>query len=146
MGSATGDYSGFEFHGFLWDAQNGMRFLEDIVDASTRKFYWPGYPSGLSDINNKGQMIGGFYQPIGAQSFGFRFDPFIPGDMNCDGVVNQADLSVFLTKLAAGGGPPPSNLPYEPIFDECGWWIGDVNQDGVFDQDDLAPFLAKLPP
>ena len=120
---------------FLLDATHGVRDLNALLDASsaaTGEHLHTGY-----SINNKGQIIASATQSANS----FRVDPFILGDMNCDGVVDSEDLQPFLGQMLKYAGTTP------PLFDgeECGWWIGDINQDALLNEDDLAPFLALLP-
>ena len=55
-------------------------------------------------------------------------DPFVAGDVNCDGVVDLLDVSPFVQLLSTGG------------FSEK----ADINGDGTVDLLDVSPFVALL--
>ncbi len=59
------------------------------------------------------------------------------GDMNCDGVVNFADINPFVLALSDPAG-------YMQQFPTCNINLADVNRDGVVDFADINPFVALL--
>jgi hypothetical protein len=59
------------------------------------------------------------------------------GDMNCDGVVDAADIDPFFIGL----GDPNA---YHQQFPNCNIMNGDVNQDGAFDAGDIDLFMLLL--
>ena len=61
----------------------------------------------------------------------------VPGDMNCDGRFNGADIDPFLLAL----GDPPA---YAARFPNCNILNGDMNADGALNGADLDPFFACL--
>ena len=61
----------------------------------------------------------------------------VPGDMNCDGVVNFADINPFVLALTG-------EVPYEAAFPNCNWLNGDTNGDGTVNFTDINPFVALL--
>ena len=60
-----------------------------------------------------------------------------PGDMNCDGVVNFADINPFVLALTG-------RAPYEAAFPNCRWLNADTNGDGFVNFADINPFVALL--
>ena len=60
-----------------------------------------------------------------------------PGDLNCDSVVNFADINPFVLALTGQG-------PYEAAFPNCNYLNGDCNADGVVNFADINPFVALL--
>ena len=56
--------------------------------------------------------------------------PDLPGDMNCDGVVDFGDINPFVAILT-GGAP-------------CNFYNADVNGDGAIDFGDINPFVTLL--
>ncbi|MBL8878117.1 MAG: hypothetical protein JNG88_03265 [Phycisphaerales bacterium] len=60
-----------------------------------------------------------------------------PGDMNCDGAVNNFDITPFV--LAIANGPE-----YQATYPDCNIAAADVNQDGRVDNFDIDPFVALL--
>jgi hypothetical protein len=63
--------------------------------------------------------------------------PVVPGDMNCDGVVNALDIEGFLGALMS----PQS---YEQQHPGCNLLNGDMDGDGAVTLLDLDPFLQML--
>lgn len=59
------------------------------------------------------------------------------GDMNCDGVVNMADLAPFAQALVDPAG-------YQTAFPACDIARADMNNDGNGDGADLDGFISKL--
>ena len=62
---------------------------------------------------------------------------FLPGDLNCDGVVNFADINPFVLALTGQGA-------YEAAFPNCTWLNADCNSDGNVNFADINPFVALL--
>ena len=60
-----------------------------------------------------------------------------PGDMNCDGAFNGADIDPFFLAL----GDPAA---YELAFPECDIMLGDMNVDGAVNGADIDPFFECL--
>ena len=67
--------------------------------------------------------------------------PFpLPGDLNCDGVVNPFDIDPFILALTDQAG-------YVAMYPTCSLSQGDLNSDGVVNPFDIQPFIdALLPP
>jgi len=63
--------------------------------------------------------------------------PKYPGDMNCDGSIDFADIDPFVLALS---GPEA----YYAQFDFCNWLDGDCNGDGLVDFADIDAFVALL--
>ena len=61
----------------------------------------------------------------------------IVGDMNHDGVINTADVSLFVLALTNPG-------QYEADFGVSPTLVGDINQDGAFNTADVSAFVALL--
>jgi hypothetical protein len=121
---------------FIWDAEYGMRDLETLIAAGTD----PNYAdlSVARDINNAGQIIA---EPSPCFE-GVVLNPFVLADLNCDEVVDEADIPALLLLLV-----DPDQ--YAQSYPDCpGQWAGDVNQDAVLDPADLAAlhdFLGSAP-
>lgn len=78
---------------------------------------------------------------IAAQEFilaGFT-QPKVAGDMNCDGAVNSADITVFVQRLMT----PAVYLFANP---DCHPRNADINTDGVINGRDIAGFVDQLLP
>jgi hypothetical protein len=63
--------------------------------------------------------------------------PVLPGDLNCDGVVDFDDISPFVAALASRQG-------YEARYPLCNWLNGDVDANGDVNFDDISPFVKCL--
>ncbi len=63
--------------------------------------------------------------------------PRVPGDLNCDGQVNFADIDPFVLALSNPAG-------YEAAFPNCNLLNADVNNDGAVNFADIDPFVALL--
>ncbi len=60
-----------------------------------------------------------------------------PGDMNCDGVVNNGDIDPFVLALN-------SQPDYELAYPDCDFNNGDINGDGFVNNGDIDPFVTLL--
>ncbi len=63
-----------------------------------------------------------------------RFDP---GDLNCDGSIDLADVEPFLVALIDPG-------EYETRYEDCDINLADLNDDGSVDLQDVEPFIELL--
>lgn len=61
----------------------------------------------------------------------------LPGDLNCDGVVNFDDINPFVLALS-------NPAAYGQQFPNCNILAGDINGDGRVDFADINPFVALL--
>jgi hypothetical protein len=77
----------------------------------------------------------------------FRVDEYTcefvhqPGDLNCDGAVNNFDISAFVLALSA---TPPDFVEYYTLYADCNQALADVNGDGLVNNFDISPFVALL--
>jgi hypothetical protein len=63
--------------------------------------------------------------------------PALLGDLNCDSLVNNGDIDVFVLALT-------SPLEYATRYPDCQLLNGDANADGVFNNGDIDAFVALL--
>ena len=61
----------------------------------------------------------------------------LPGDMNCDSVVNFVDINPFVLALTG-------QASYEAAYPACYWLNADCNGDGNVNFADINPFVALL--
>jgi pyrrolidone-carboxylate peptidase len=61
----------------------------------------------------------------------------VPGDLNCDGVVNYDDIDPFVLALSDQQG-------YRAAYPGCPWINADADGTGTVDFDDINAFLALL--
>jgi hypothetical protein len=59
------------------------------------------------------------------------------GDLNCDGIVNNFDISPFILALTNEAG-------YVDAYPDCDRDLADVNDDGIVNNFDIAPFIDLL--
>jgi len=60
-----------------------------------------------------------------------------PGDLNCDGLVNNFDIDPFVLALTDPVG-------YAQRFPDCDRMLADINGDGVVDNFDIDPFVKLI--
>lgn len=77
----------------------------------------------------------GVWEP--ATSLGLVNIPQIPGDMNCDGVVNNFDIDAFVLALT-------DTEAYYAAYPYCNPLLGDINGDGLVNNFDIDPFVELL--
>ena len=108
-------------HAFVWDAGRGMRDLNDLIDPAA------GWELRFAmDINAAGQIVGYGTAPDG-QTRGFLLTPVsCPADLDGDGTVGLADLSILLASFGTSGATPAD---------------GDLDGDGDVDLADLSALL-----
>ena len=61
----------------------------------------------------------------------------LPGDMNCDGVVDTGDIPSFVLALI-------DPQAYTEAYPECDITLADINGDGSAHGDDIRPFVERL--
>ncbi len=61
----------------------------------------------------------------------------LPGDLNCDAVVNFADINPFVLALT-------NPFHYPDYYPNCDIYNADLNSDGYVDFGDINPFVALL--
>jgi len=73
-------------------------------------------------------------------SFTFTVGAYSPGDMDCSGAVNNADIPAFILALTNPTGPGG----YSETYPGCNLLNGDVNEDGSFNNADIPAFVDLL--
>jgi len=61
----------------------------------------------------------------------------IRGDLNCDGVLDFADIDPFVLALT-------DQAAYQAQYPSCNWLNPDCNADGLVTAADVDPFVALL--
>lgn len=108
----------------------------DVVDTHSGPFRLVRPQAGARgrdtlDFRVTDPTTGAFADATIVLDYGLR-----PGDMNCDGLVNFADISGFIAAIKAGG---PEGWPID-----CPWLHGDMNGDGLVNFADISGFIAAL--
>ncbi len=94
---------------------------------TTEQVPWDGMPySAAITVPQMGLLVFRFNEP-----------PALPGDVNCDGVVDFDDINPFVLALSDPGA-------YAALYPDCPFENRDVNNDGEFNFDDINPFVAIL--
>lgn len=119
--------------GVVWERENGLRLVADVVDddasllESVRDI----------DISDNAQFI---VVSDNSPALGVacqRLRRTVPGDLNCDGLVDFADINPFVTALNG-------EAYYTSKHPGCRWLNADVNGDGAVTFVDINPFIALL--
>ena len=66
----------------------------------------------------------------------------LPGDLNCDGAVNNFDVDPFILALISSQNGVPE--AYYDAYPDCDIMLADVNTDGSITLFDVDPFVALL--
>jgi probable HAF family extracellular repeat protein len=135
--AVSGDIFNRWQEGFIWDAENGLRSLNDLLEARTpaeqREIV------GALEINNAGQIIA---DPHAAGRGDVLLTPFLLSDLNCDEQVDFDDLTALRLLLDYPAA-------YAFVYPDCpGESAGDVNQDALVDERDywsLRGYLTRRP-
>mgnify|MGYP001578819652 FL=1 len=90
-----------------------------------------GMPPGVYPIVVTAASMNG--NPASTLENGFISVPANPGDMNCDGAVNEMDQPLFVTALID-----------PPVFAGCDIDNADMNGDAALDGRDISDFVAAL--
>lgn len=91
-----------------------------------------GQPDASATLSGGGfELTGGFWAGVGNQVHE------LPGDLNCDGVVNNFDIDPFVTALT-------DPAQYEIMYPDCDINNGDVNGDNAVNNFDIDPFVELL--
>jgi len=61
----------------------------------------------------------------------------LPGDLNCDGLINAFDIDPFVLALS-------SPEAYELAYPHCNLYNADINGDGLVNAFDIDPFVELL--
>ncbi len=127
------------YYSWVYSPQRGLiPDLQVVVEESA-------YFSQISNsraINDRGQMIAtgnNGHFPSDLSRRGFLVSPLFPppGDMNCDGALDNGDIDAFVLALL-------DPAAYAAAFPNCNIANGDVNGDGGVDNGDIDAFVALL--
>ena len=122
--------SGFNpIHAVVWES-------DQIVDMNDR------LPSGsdwllaaANGVNDAGVIVG--VGRRGGATRGFIAEPYLVGDLNCDGLISVSDISGFVSAIM-------DPLAYDAAFPDCFHDAADVNDDGALSVSDIGPFVTLL--
>jgi hypothetical protein len=64
-------------------------------------------------------------------------DLYVPGDLNCDGLVNAFDIDPFVLALS-------NPAQYQQQYPDCNYMLADINADGQLNAFDIDPFVDLL--
>ncbi|MEW6252147.1 MAG: CRTAC1 family protein [Planctomycetota bacterium] len=75
--------------------------------------------------------------PFAADQFALLEPQIVAGDLNCDGLIDFADINPFVLALGGRAG-------YEATYPDCNWLNADANGDAQVDFEDINAFVALL--
>ena len=129
-----------------WGTQDMVHPQTQIFDRMLNRLGGissPGSPFDM-DLERSGQYLLIGCKHVHANTFGNGGDVFVyavpilvPGDLNCDGVINFGDINPFVLALSNPAG-------YNTAFPWCNILNGDTNGDGLVNFGDINPFVAIL--
>lgn len=124
---------------FIWTAGGGVRDVADVLreDFGLDPGFWT--LQSVRGIAADGETLcGEGIDPHGYQQGWIAHLPGgKPGDMNCDGLVNNMDVDPFVTALLF---PQEFSVRYPG----CNRIRADINADGAVNNFDIDPFVALL--
>ncbi|MGE0480864.1 MAG: hypothetical protein AB7Q17_10380 [Phycisphaerae bacterium] len=117
-------------------AQNGQALLIDTAAMTVDETIQTGHPPAQLALHGA-SGLGVATAPVGDGLLLIDLPGGMPGDMNCDGVVNNFDIDPFVLALTDPAG-------YAAAFPDCDINNADVNDDGLVNNFDVDPFVACL--
>ncbi|MGD8454459.1 MAG: hypothetical protein PVJ57_21810 [Phycisphaerae bacterium] len=113
--------------------------LGERLTLATTAFHMPGIEA---DVNNGGFLVVWRDQrnyPASLEVYGQYVSvvPLPPGDLNCDGEVNNFDISAFVLAVTNEAG-------YNAAYPGCHRQLADANGDGTVNNFDIGPFVDLL--
>ena len=133
-------------------SSDGRLFYLDAANA-IRELTIQGQPGGLGyalmgfgqDTNGELYVLGNTTGvPSGTTGVVLRIaPPLCAGDVNCDGIVDYADIDVFVAALGCVGGDPAC-WPPAGVAEICPWLNADCDHDGDVTYFDIDPFVARI--
>jgi hypothetical protein len=125
------------------DGGNFWRILVKDLPAGTTQYDWqlPTSDAGIPDVRVRVIARDLRFQNSSATSGAFAILPgtgVLPGDLNCDGVVNFGDINPFVLYLS-------NFASWQAAYPGCPSENGDINGDGTYPSfADINPFVALL--
>lgn len=120
------------------DALRPDRYRLTVWDSVTDAASSQSLDGEIADPLNPAALPSGDGLPGGSAVIEFIVtQPVIPGDLNCDGAVNNFDIDAFVLALVDA-------VAYSQAYPLCNPMAGDVDGDGHFDNFDIDDFVARL--
>src|SRR6185295_12347014 len=129
---------------FVAMCDGSVRFVSDTVEVGVKSgvydWAWDNSPSGMGtwerlNASGDGLVLDDTSEP----NFSSTVVPFVFGDMNGDGVLDNFDIAAFELALA----DPAAYLAIYPNLSDY-QQRGDINNNGTFDNFDMGAFEALL--
>ncbi len=114
----------------LWHAPIRVNDL-DVSTGSWTALNWTP-----RDTTNDNELSYGLIYLSASIPYFNRFH-VVPGDMNCDGVINWRDIDPFVAALSG-------QALYEAVYPACDWLSADCNGDGLVNWRDIDPLVALM--
>jgi len=103
----------------------------DVATGSWTALNWTPPESAIAS-----ELSYGLVYFFGSTPYFHRFQR-LPGDMNCDGVLNFGDINPFVLALS-------NPAAYEAVFPDCDLDNADCNGDGAVNFGDINPFVTLM--
>jgi uncharacterized membrane protein len=143
--SATAINDGGDALQYYYMTTSGVSFVDEgyfalgsLIDPSQGEWYIQY--GGANGINNARQIVAaarqGFSGPIGA----VLLSPVVaslPGDLNCDSVVDVGDIDAFVLRLC-------NQAAYTAAYPGCPDENGDLNGNGAVAGEDVSAFVVAM--
>ncbi len=118
---------------------NGVQIASLPFSVRAPAWGWQGWQSDVKIgrielTGNNGMGFGLLYDALELTP-----DVLVPGDLNCDGLVNAFDIDPFVLALT-------DPAAYADAFPTCNILNGDCNNDGNVNAFDIDPFVSLLVP
>ena len=101
---------------------------QDVADGTSEDCNENGLPDECDIADGTSEDVNGNGMPDECEQ---------PGDLNCDGVIDNFDIDPFVLAVTS-----PSQ--YASQYPNCDWMLADINDDGFVDNFDIDAFVDLL--
>lgn len=123
----------------LWTPPGGSMGLIPTANL------WAGRDCNASGTLDACDLLAGTSLDANGDGIPDECQPVIPqyclGDMNCDGIVSFADISLFIAAIKVAG---PADWEYDPENGVCAYLNGDFSGNGQVDFGDISGFIGAI--
>ncbi|MBP7746696.1 MAG: hypothetical protein KA383_11250 [Phycisphaerae bacterium] len=131
---------GVDGTGTPWEYTDGYAYRLPLYNAAQGGTFVPGewFFGGVGSLSgeNPTELLLTLTTP-GTHAFDGPCHPILPGDLNCDGVVDFKDINPFILALT-------NPATWHAMYPGCNIANGDISGDGLFNFGDINPFVTLL--